>query len=90
MLTADEIMTALEDKEFGAAMTMPSRPSLDARCFFFMHEIEWLDHGEDGYTVLFPTEDVESAFCRAMGMALVEGQVIDEVVIDLKTGEVTP
>jgi hypothetical protein len=81
MLTADEIMTALAEMKFVTAMTMPGRPCLNARCFFFQHEIEWLDHGEDGYTVLFPTEDVESAFCRVMGMVLVERQVIDEVVI---------
>jgi hypothetical protein len=90
MLNESEIMETLAEMKFVTAMTMPGRPCLDARCFFFQHEIEWLDHGENGYTVLFPTEDVESAFCRAMGMALVEQRVIDEVVIDLKTGEVIP
>lgn len=85
MLTNDEIMTALAEMKFITAMTMPGRPCLDARCFFFQHEIEWLDHGEDGYTVLFQSEDVESAFRRVIGMVLV-----DEVVIDLKTGEVIP
>lgn len=75
MMLDRDFIRMLEELDIGFGMSTPGRPSLELLVYLHQHGIEWVDQGDDGYTVLFPDAKILKAYCRDMGIPIDKGEV---------------